>query len=195
MKYPTVLVSWVAVLQGLAYYACSKHQIQGAHAVVAFCMMLWAGLLVAISFTEAWVKFRSKVLERYVALDVGRRVFDALNTLELAACSTMITTLYRYEQPQSPIWTIPSILAGILMFQMVYLTPKLELRAFFVGVEELAKKKNATRADEALYKELKAITTLETMPSIKLHHLYVFLELAKLVLCFKGAEVALFGAS
>lgn len=55
--------------------------LQAAEAGVA---LTWATMILAVSFTEAWVKFKAPFLKKWVAVDVGRHVFAALNSIELA---------------------------------------------------------------------------------------------------------------
>ena len=54
-----------------------------AKRLLVLCCLLWAGMLLGISFLEAWVKFQAPSLTRAVGLDVGVTVFSALQLTEI----------------------------------------------------------------------------------------------------------------
>ena len=43
---------------------------------------IWAGFVCAISFMEAWLKFRAPGVTLPVGLSIGRLIFSALNKVE-----------------------------------------------------------------------------------------------------------------
>ena len=194
MKDLRILFFWLLAFEALAHYVASKSPVNGPRIAVAGCYLMWSGFLLAVSFTEAWVKFTSKLVERQVGLDIGRRVFDALNSLEIAACVTALTILVRHEPYEDSLYALPIVLTIILLLQVLYLTPKLDLRAIHIACDELSKKKHASKKEEEVYKEYKALTTLRPIPSSKLHHLYVLLEVVKVGLLWKASERVLFPA-
>ena len=51
--------------------------------VAAAATLIWLGMVLAISFLEAPLKFRAKGLELPVGLAIGRIVFRALNIAEV----------------------------------------------------------------------------------------------------------------
>ena len=53
-----------------------------AHAVAVAVVFVWLGLVVAISFIEAPLKFRAPGVSLPIGLGVGRLVFRALNAVE-----------------------------------------------------------------------------------------------------------------
>jgi hypothetical protein len=57
-------------------------------AVAAAVIFVWVGLVLAISFLEAPLKFRAPGVTIPIGLGIGRLVFRALNTVEvvLASC-------------------------------------------------------------------------------------------------------------
>jgi hypothetical protein len=193
MKDPRIFLFWVVVLESFSFYLCAISIDKGPRASLVVCTLIWLGLLIGISFTESWLKFKSKLMERQVGLDIGRLVFDGLNTLETALCVTMLTQLFQFETlPYSErIWGIPVTMTVTLLLQVLYLTPRLELRSMYIASEELSKKKHATRKEEEVYKEFKAYTTLRKIPSTHLHSLYIVLEMMKVVMLFKYAEILL----
>lgn len=46
-------------------------------------LMFWAGLVCAISFMEAWLKFRAPGVTLPIGLGIGKLVFTALNRVEI----------------------------------------------------------------------------------------------------------------
>jgi len=181
---------WLLAFETMGHYCVYRtSSAEGLRLALVGGSFIWVGLLIGISFTESWVKFKSTILERQVALDVGKLVFDALNTLELAIAISMLTLLHRFQPFQEKLWGIPLLMAFILGFQAFYLTPRLELRALFIVAEELSKKKHATRADEKTFKAYKVATTLKKMPPTWMHHLYVILEVLKIGLLLKYTEL------
>lgn len=163
---------------------------KGAHIALVMLCLLWAGMLAAISFTEAWVKFKTKMLERHVALDVGRNVFDALNSLE-SACAVVLVGLKLAVFPHMYFPVDLLVVLVMLASQVMYLSSALELRAIYTIRDILANKSRATKLDEEVYKECTAITTMSTMPPILLHHAYVGMEIFKFTLLIKTATESL----
>ena len=58
-------------------------------AIQAATCLVWASFILAISFMEAWVKFRAPFLRKHVAVDVGRHVFATLNAVELGLTASI----------------------------------------------------------------------------------------------------------
>lgn len=46
-------------------------------------VFLWLGFVFAISFMEAWIKFRAPGMTLQIGLGIGRLVFNALNKIEI----------------------------------------------------------------------------------------------------------------
>ena len=192
MKDVRLFAFWLVCFEAIAAY-CSARGGDGPRLAIAGCSLIWIGLMVGISFTESWLKFRSKLLERQIGLDVGRLVFDGLNTLEVALAITIGTVLCRFEPFQERIWAIPVALLFILLLQVMYLTPSLELRSLYLASDLLSKKKHATKTEEEVFKEFTALLTLRPIPSQSLHHAYVLLELVKIGGLLKFVDILMFG--
>ena len=47
--------------------------------IALICTFLWIGFVCAISFMEAWLKFRAPGISVPLGLGIGRLVFNALN--------------------------------------------------------------------------------------------------------------------
>ena len=93
--------------------------------VVSF---VWAGFILAISFMEAWVKFRAESLEFTVGLDVGQHVFGALNMVErFLAAFTLLYIFIKYKDR----WVVFSgfVLVTFVVAQSGYLLPELNEHA------------------------------------------------------------------
>ena len=197
-------LTWAGLCLGFAY--ASAHVGAGAHAsggrwddaawarrVAAQFALVHVGLLMGVSMTETWVKFKAPLLERHVGFDVGRHVFAALNTVEVVLTTSAVGALaWRGQlvaEPDAsravvwlqPVAVVPVAALAVVLLQALYLTPALELRSLHIIVEQLAHKQHASRAEEKLYKELKAATALSTPPGKWVHHVYVVLEVAKIV--------------
>ncbi|MFZ2314910.1 MAG: hypothetical protein WAW86_04525 [Gammaproteobacteria bacterium] len=52
--------------------------------------LLWAGMILGISFLESWVKFRAPSLSKAVGLDVGRTVFNFFHKAQCILLSGLI---------------------------------------------------------------------------------------------------------
>lgn len=95
-----------------------------ALAVVA---LLWAGMVLGISFLEAPVKFRAPSLTLPVGLDVGRQVFGAFNKVEIV-CAVAGIALAIGLRPSALSWGILAVAVGVLAVQTVWLLPLLDAR-------------------------------------------------------------------
>ncbi|MEJ5265628.1 MAG: hypothetical protein WHT29_09960 [Bacteroidales bacterium] len=91
-----------------------------------FISIFWIGFVSAISFFESWIKFRAPGITLPIGLRVGKKVFNALNRVELVLF--LIIVLLSLLLPI----THAGLLIGIgvvLMFQTLYLLPILNQRA------------------------------------------------------------------
>lgn len=52
------------------------------HPIALVCVFVWVGFVCAISFMEAWLKFRAEGVTLPIGLGIGRLVFQALNRVE-----------------------------------------------------------------------------------------------------------------
>jgi len=52
------------------------------HFFALMCIFLWAGFVCAISFMEAWLKFRAPGVTLPIGLGIGKLIFAALNKVE-----------------------------------------------------------------------------------------------------------------
>ncbi|WP_394972762.1 hypothetical protein [uncultured Croceitalea sp.] len=98
-------------------------------AIPIITSLLWIGFVAAISFMEAWLKFRAPGVTLEIGLSIGRLVFNALNKVELLfGTILLIHAIYYLKKSAKPMiqCLLPII---ILVIQTLYLLPVLDLRA------------------------------------------------------------------
>jgi hypothetical protein len=93
--------------------------------------LLWAGMVMGISFLEAPVKFRAPSLTRPVALDVGRHVFGALGKVELVWAAVGVGLMSRTPFPTFSILAF-GLAALIVLAQAFWLRPVLDRRVLLI---------------------------------------------------------------
>lgn len=161
--------------------------------------LVWTTFVLAVSFLEAWVKFKAPFLRRHVAVDVGRLVFAALNAAELAlagslwasrcalgggdvsaACATGTGCLQRWF---CPAFILPSVATLALAFESIWVSPRLYFRAkakIVKGFEE-GPPQELTADEEAELGHIAKEVEGRALPSAKWHGLYGMLELTKVL--------------
>lgn len=90
--------------------------------------LLWLGMVLAISFMEAPLKFRAPGLELRVGLAIGRIVFRALNIAEVVWAVVIVVCLIIAPQ-STPITTLASISVALFVIQLVAVRPRLNRRS------------------------------------------------------------------
>ncbi len=90
--------------------------------------LLWAGMVIGISFIEAPVKFRAPTLTRAVALDVGRTVFHASQWVQVGLGGLALASAAWARLPRWA-WVSLAVAGGTLLFQMAWIFPMLDARA------------------------------------------------------------------
>lgn len=89
---------------------------------------VWLGMVLAISFLEAPLKFRTPGLELRVGLAIGRLVFRALNAVEaVLAVILVIAVLVGDAARSATIATL--VVVGILAVQVAVVRPRLARRS------------------------------------------------------------------
>lgn len=121
---------------------------------------LWIGFVAAISFMEAWLKFRAPGVTLPIGLGIGQLVFNALNKAEWVFAMAVFAGFFISRQNLyafDVVWFyIPCI---ILIIQSFWLLPALDQRADL------------------------HIQGLEVLPS-SLHIYYVVMEVIKVISLF-----------
>lgn len=88
----------------------------------------WVGFVCAISFLEAWIKFRAPGVTLPIGLGIGRLVFGALNQVELLLAAAIMVDLLR-ARPAFAQWLWIGLPAALLLLQTFWLLPALDARA------------------------------------------------------------------
>ncbi|CAL2073242.1 conserved membrane protein of unknown function [Streptomyces murinus] len=97
-------------------------------AVATAITFVWLGMVLAISFLEAPLKFRAPGVTVPVGLGIGRLVFRALNTVEAAFAVVMIVAV---AVGAAPAWIIglTAAAAVLLLAQLAAVRPYLNRRS------------------------------------------------------------------
>jgi hypothetical protein len=138
-------------------------------AIVAAAAFIWLGMVVAISFLEAPLKFRAPGVSVQIGLGIGRLVFAALNRFELALLLVVAGALL--AAPRSvPVLAAAAVTAALLAVQLGVVRPLLTRRS------------NRVLAGEEL-------------PRSRAHLYYVALELSKVLALVALGVAALSGVA
>ncbi|MCD6048348.1 MAG: hypothetical protein K0S08_1995 [Gammaproteobacteria bacterium] len=130
------------------------------HLLAAMILLLWAGMVLGISFLEAWVKFKAPSLTKAVGLDVGRTVFRASQNAQWGFLIILLAVIL-FAAVAKSYFLVPLLLGALLSLQVFWLFPKLNQRAELI----IANKEPGKD---------------------KVHVLYGFLEVIKLFLLLSG---------
>ena len=92
-------------------------------------IFIWAGFVSAISFMEAWLKFRAPGVTLPVGLSIGRLIFKALNKVEWVFGIIVLLLLYTGENYELAELTLLFLPVLILLMQTIWLLPAMNKRA------------------------------------------------------------------
>ena len=123
---------------------------QGVSSAVPF---VWLGMVLAISFLEAPLKFRAPGITLPLGLGIGRLVFRALNLAEIGL-AVLLTIACVAARPSGSGWALLAAAWLLLTVQIGLVRPPLDRRAA-------------------------ALVAGRTPPPSKLHLAYIALEAAK----------------
>ncbi len=128
---------------------------------------IWIGFICAISFMEAWLKFRAPGITLPLGLGIGRIVFNALNKMEWIFAVIISANILLSKGNLQKIQKLLLLISVIfLLIQTFVFLPTLDVRA------------------ELYIQEL-------TIPPSNLHFYYVAIEIAK-VTCLNIFGISLF---
>jgi hypothetical protein len=130
---------------------------------IAVVCLLWAGMILGISFLEAPAKFTTPSLTLAVGLDVGRHVFGAFNKVEIGA-GLLVVGLMLFSAPPRAVLLPLGMAVSIVALQSAWLLPLLDAR-------------------------VEVILRGQMPPPAPFHLVYIVLELLKLA-CLLGAGTA-----
>jgi hypothetical protein len=126
-----------------------------AFAVAAAAVFVWLGMVLAISFVEAPLKFRAPGVTLAIGLGIGRLVFRAINGCELVLAAAMLTCLV-IRPPAVAVGVAAGVSVVALLVQLLAVRPA------------LARRSDATLAGAEV-------------PRSRAHWFYVGLEIVKVV--------------
>jgi len=122
--------------------------------VAAAATLIWLGMVLAISFLEAPLKFRAEGLELRVGLAIGRIVFRALNVAEVL-WAVVIAVSLSVTGPSGPVLVLAAVTVVLLAVQLLLVRPRLNRRSA-------------------------AVMAGQDAPRSRAHHTYIALEALKL---------------
>jgi hypothetical protein len=131
--------------------------------VTAAVSFTWLGMVLAISFLEAPLKFRAPDVTLRVGLGIGRLVFRALNRVELVLLLLVVVAVV--ITPRTPLLWSTAGLAVLLGLQIGLVRPTLN-----------------RRSDRVL--------AGEELPRSRVHLIYVGLEVVKVILLVASGWLA-----
>lgn len=123
--------------------------------VAVAAIFVWLGMVIAISFIEAPLKFRAPGVTLQIGLGIGRLVFRALNSVELVLAAA-VAGVFVADPPR--VWAVVAAAIAIvaLLAQMLLVRP------------QLTKRSDAVLAGDG-------------GPRSRAHHVYIGFELVKVV--------------
>ncbi|WP_330262841.1 hypothetical protein [Streptomyces griseorubiginosus] len=89
---------------------------------------VWLGMVLAISFLEAPLKFRAPGVTIRIGLGIGRLVFRALNLVESVLAVT-VTVLVAVDGPPARVISWTTALLVLLVGQLAVVRPRLNRRS------------------------------------------------------------------
>jgi hypothetical protein len=97
-------------------------------AVAVAGIFVWLGMVVAISFMEAPLKFRAPGVTLQVGLGIGRLVFRALNTAEVILAVAVLAAL-QFDPPPSRVTVAILVAVVVLAVQLLAVRSRLTGRS------------------------------------------------------------------
>ncbi len=99
-----------------------------AGAVITATGFCWLGMVLAISFLEAPLKFRAPGVTVPIGLGIGRLVFRALNGIEIVfAAAILVATVI--DPPTTAAVTALAVAIAALLVQLAVVRPRLTRRS------------------------------------------------------------------
>lgn len=129
---------------------------------VGFC---WLGMVAAISFLEAPLKFRAPGVTVPIGLGIGRLVFRALNSIEMVFAATILIAIV-IDPPSTGTMTALVVALAALLVQLTVIRPRLTRRS-------------------------DAVLAGHNAPRSRGHYEYVVLEIVKIAALLVGAILLL----
>jgi hypothetical protein len=146
-----------------------------AHAIAVAVIFTWLGMVVAISFIEAPLKFRAPGVSLQIGLGIGRLVFRALNTVETVLAAVLLIA-FGYQPPSATTVIAASVAVAALAGQLLVVRPRLTRHSDLVLAGDPAPPPVDGQARRS-----------------RVHYGYVALELVKVIALVTGGVAALAG--
>ena len=103
------------------------------HPLALIGIFIWLGAVFAISFLEAWLKFRAPGVTLAIGLGIGRLVFSALNNLEWILAIVIVASFsFGGSKFSEKANLLVFFVICLLMLQTFWLLPSLDRRAGLV---------------------------------------------------------------
>ena len=134
-------------------------------ALASALTFVWLGMVLAISFLEAPLKFRAPGVTLQIGLGIGRLVFRALNTAEVVMAVGIAVAL-GLSNPRISVVVPVAVATGTLIVQLIGVRPRLTRRS-------------------------DAVLAGENTPRSHAHYVYVGLEVVKIVALILGGILLL----
>lgn len=141
--------------------------------------IVWLSFSLAISFMEAWIKFKAPLLRKYVAVDVGRHVFCAQHAVE-AGLATAFWISGFVSGISNAIYYPAMISTAVYLVLASFVGPLLYFRAKYKMVNE-AVPEHLTTDEQATLAELSKEIQGKRLPNARWHVVYVLLDTIKIV--------------
>jgi hypothetical protein len=105
--------------------------IRVAHPIALICAFTWLGFMCAISFMEAWLKFKAYGVTLPIGLGIGRLVLHALNKVEwVLAIAILVDVFWQRRIDRRALLIVPPV--ALLALQTLWLLPALDQRALLI---------------------------------------------------------------
>lgn len=98
-------------------------------AVLVGVTFTWLGMVLAISFVEAPVKFRAPGVTLQIGLGIGRLVFRVLNSIELFLAAAVLIAMIAGTPPDRVPVLAATVAIATLLVQLVAVRPQLTKRS------------------------------------------------------------------
>jgi hypothetical protein len=129
--------------------------VDASQVVSTAAVFVWLGMVLAISFLEAPLKFRAPGVSLQIGLAIGRLVFRALNACELAFAAALVVS-FVVRAPSVGVTISTAVAVLTLLAQLLFVRPRLTRRS------------EATLAGESV-------------PRSRAHYTYVGVEIIKVI--------------
>jgi hypothetical protein len=96
--------------------------------VAVAAIFVWLGMVLAISFLEAPLKFRAPGITIQLGLGIGRLVFRALNACEITLAALVVVALV-IGRPSAGVIAATLVAIGALLVQVIGVRPSLTRRS------------------------------------------------------------------